>query len=60
MSQGARRKATIDDFWAIPEGERFHEFRASEQEIVEKAEPTGEHGDAQAGIVGIVRPPFDP
>jgi Uma2 family endonuclease len=58
MSQPARRKATIDDFWAIPEAERFHEFRASEQAIVEKAEPTGEHGDAQAGVVGIVRPAF--
>lgn len=31
MSEPPRRKATIDDFWAIPEAERFHEFRASEQ-----------------------------
>jgi Uma2 family endonuclease len=58
MSQPARRKGTIDDFWAIPEGERFHEFRAIEHEIVEKAEPTGEHGSAQVGVVSAVAPPF--
>jgi len=56
MSQSARRGATIEDFWAIPESERFHEFLSGE--VIEKADPTGEHGDAQAGVVGFVRPPF--
>jgi Uma2 family endonuclease len=56
MSESARRQATLDDFWAIAEGERFHEFLGGE--LVEKAAPSGEHGDAQAGIVGAVRSPF--
>jgi Uma2 family endonuclease len=56
MSQSVRRAATLADFWAIAEGERFHELVGGE--LVEKAAPTGEHGDAQAGVVGAVRPPF--
>ncbi|HET7542445.1 MAG TPA: Uma2 family endonuclease [Polyangiaceae bacterium] len=56
MSQSARRTATLDDFWAIPEEERFHEFMSGE--VIEKAAPSGEHGDAQAGVVSAVRPPF--
>jgi Uma2 family endonuclease len=56
MSQSARRKATPDDFWAIPEAQRFHELIAGE--LIEKAAPSGEHGDAQAGIVGALRSPF--
>ena len=56
MSQSARRGTTLDDFWAIPEHERFHEFLNGE--VVEKAEPAGEHGGAQAGVVGLVQPPF--
>ena len=56
MSQPARRTATLADFWAIPEAERFHEFMSGE--ILEKAAPSGEHGDAQAGVVSAVRPPF--
>lgn len=56
MSGSARRAATLDDFWAIPEAERFHEFVLGQ--LIEKAAPTGEHGDAQAGVVGAVRPPF--
>jgi Uma2 family endonuclease len=56
MSQSARRAATIDDLWAIPEAERFHELVGGE--LIQKAAPTGEHGDAQAGVVGAVRPPF--
>lgn len=54
MSQSARRPATPEDFWAIPEGERFHELVGGE--LVEKAAPSGDHGDAQAGIVASVRP----
>ncbi len=56
MSQPARRKATTDEFWAIPEGQRFHEFIGGE--LVEKAAPSGEHGTAQAGIVGAVHPAY--
>lgn len=56
MSQSARRAATLEDFWAIPEGERFHELTSGQ--LSPKAAPTGEHGDAQAGVVGAVRPPF--
>lgn len=56
MSQSARRAATLDEFFGIPEGERFHELVAGE--LIRKAAPTGEHGDAQAGVVGAVRPAF--
>jgi Uma2 family endonuclease len=56
MSQPIRRGATLDDFWAIPEHERFHELVGGE--LTQKAAPSGEHGDAQAGIVAAVRPPF--
>jgi Uma2 family endonuclease len=56
MSQSARQRATLEDFWAIPEAERFHELVGGE--LIAKAAPTGEHGDAQAGVVGAVRPPF--
>ena len=56
MSQSASGKAILDDFWAIPEGQRFHELIGGE--LIEKAAPSGEHGHAQAGIVGAVRPPF--
>jgi Uma2 family endonuclease len=52
----ARRAATEADFWAIPEAERFHELIGGE--LIEKAAPSGEHGDAQAGIIGAVRSPF--
>ncbi len=56
MSQPARRAATLDDFFAIPESERFHELIGGE--IVPKATPSGEHADAQAGVIGTVRLPF--
>jgi len=56
MTEPVRRKATIEDFYAIPESRRFHELIAGE--IIEKANPSGEHGDAQAGVIGAVRPPF--
>ncbi|MBK7578839.1 MAG: Uma2 family endonuclease [Myxococcales bacterium] len=56
MSQSARRAAAPEDFWAIPEAERFHELVGGE--LVEKAAPSGEHGDAQAGIVTAIRAPF--
>lgn len=56
MTQFASRTAGLDEFWAIPEGERFHELLSGE--IVRRADPSAEHGDAQAGIVAAVRPPY--
>jgi Uma2 family endonuclease len=56
MTRSARRNATLDDFWAIPEAERFHEI--IDGELIPKAAPSGEHGDAQAGVVGVIRSPF--
>lgn len=56
MTEPVRRNATIDDFYSIPEERRFHELIAGE--IIEKASPSGEHGDAQAGVIGAVRPAF--
>lgn len=56
MARPARTNATLDDFWSIPEADRFHELIGGE--LIQKAAPSGEHGDAQAGVVGAVRPPF--
>lgn len=56
VSSTARNEATLDEFLAIPEERRFHELLVAE--IVEKATPSGEHGDAQAGVVGAIRPPY--
>ncbi|MBK9035825.1 MAG: Uma2 family endonuclease [Myxococcales bacterium] len=56
MREPVRRQAVVDDFWAIPEAERFHEFMGGE--LIEKAAPSGEHGTAQAGVVGAVHAPF--
>jgi Uma2 family endonuclease len=56
MSERARRRATQADFWAIPDGVRFHEL--IDGVLIEKATPSGEHGVAQAGVVGAVHGPF--
>ncbi len=56
MSQSAGRKATLEDFWAIPEALRFHELIGGE--LIERAAPSGEHGGAQAGVVGAIWSPF--
>jgi Uma2 family endonuclease len=56
MTDSGRRRSTLEDFWAIPEDERFHELIGGE--IVPKASPSGEHGDAQAGIIGAIRSPY--
>src|SRR6478609_6563907 len=56
MSLSARRGATLEDFWAIPEGERFHEFMSGE--IAERAAPSAEHADAQAGVITTIRSRF--
>ena len=56
MRGRARGNATLQDFWAIREQERFHEL--IDGDLTPKCAPTGEHGDAQAGIVGAVRPAY--
>ncbi|MDQ3370273.1 MAG: Uma2 family endonuclease [Myxococcota bacterium] len=56
MGVRPRRKAVLADLWEIPEATRFHELIGGE--LIEKAAPSGEHGDAQAGVVGAVRSPF--
>jgi Uma2 family endonuclease len=56
MSDSARRHATPEDFWAIPEQDRFHEL--IDGDLVEKAAPSGEHGGAQAGIIGALHGRF--
>ncbi|HVV87942.1 MAG TPA: Uma2 family endonuclease [Kofleriaceae bacterium] len=56
MDPVRRSGATEADFWAIPDGQRFHEL--IDGEILEKATPSGEHGDAAGGIIASVRGPF--
>jgi Uma2 family endonuclease len=56
MTQSARRRATLAEFWAIPESVRFHELVAGE--LIEKAAPSGEHGSAQSGVVGALHGAF--
>ncbi len=56
MGESSKRQAGPEDFFAIPEEQRFHEL--IDGELIEKAAPTGEHGGAQAGIVAAVLPPF--
>ena len=56
MAHSAYLGATFDDFWAIPEVDRFHEIIAGD--ITPKATPSGAHGDAQAGIIGVLRSPY--
>jgi Uma2 family endonuclease len=56
MRKSARHGATLEDFFAIPEAERFHELVSGE--LIQKSAPSGEHGDAQAGVVGAIRPPY--
>lgn len=56
VSRVAHPAASLAEFLAIAEDRRFHELIGGA--IVEKATPSGEHGDAQAGVVGAVRPPY--
>jgi Uma2 family endonuclease len=56
MVQSARRPATLEDFLAIPAEKRFHELVSGE--IIERAAPSGAHGNAQAGVVGALHGPF--
>lgn len=50
------RSATAADLLAIPEEERFHEI--IDGEIVQKANPSFEHGDAQSAVVARLKIPF--
>lgn len=54
-NEPARKRATFEDLRDLGP-ERAVEVLGGE--VVEKAVPTGEHGDAQAGIVGSLRGPF--
>lgn len=56
MTEIARKRATLEDFYRIPGDQRFHEL--IDGEIIEKATPSGEHGDAQGGIILAIRGPF--
>ncbi len=59
MSDPARtqpRRATLADFLAIPEEERFHELIGGE--IVRKSSPSGEHGATQFEVAGTLHGPF--
>jgi Uma2 family endonuclease len=48
--------ATLEDFWAIPEAERFHELIGGQ--ITPRTSPSGEHGGTQAGLVIAIGSPF--
>ena len=50
-------RATLADFLAIPEEERFHEL--IDGEVIEKASPNGAHGRAQSRVTIRVGGPFD-
>jgi Uma2 family endonuclease len=56
MAGAVRQKATLADFLAIPEETRFHEL--IDGEIVEKAAPHFDHGDAQSGTTEKLRGNF--
>jgi Uma2 family endonuclease len=55
MADPAHRPATFDDLLAL-DPERGWEILAGD--LVQKAAPTGEHADAQAGLAGALRGPF--
>lgn len=48
--------ATIDDLLSIPPDQRFHEI--IDGELVQKATPSFEHGDAQSALVSRIKGPF--
>jgi Uma2 family endonuclease len=53
---GRRSPATISDLLAIPPEARFHEI--IDGELVRKAMPSGEHGDAQSALASHLKGPF--
>ncbi len=48
--------ALLADLLAIPEDERFHEI--IDGELIRKAMPSGEHGDAQSALASRIKIPF--
>ena len=56
MVTPARKLATVADFLAIPEEQRFHEL--IDGEIVQKAMPSPRHGGAQARLTGVLAPRY--
>ncbi len=58
MTSSARRAspANVSDLLQIPEEERFHEILSGE--LVEKASPSAEHGDAQSWLSALLKPSF--
>lgn len=53
---GTRSHATYADLLAIPPDERFHEV--IDGELVRKAMPSFEHGDAQSALASALKGPF--
>lgn len=51
-----RTPVTVQKLLAIPPEERFHEIINGE--LVRKATPTGEHGDAQSSLISLIKGPF--
>ncbi len=48
--------ATLADLLSIPPDQRFHEI--IDGELVQKANPSGEHGDAQSAVASLIKGPF--
>jgi len=51
-----RSPSTVADLLAIPSDERFHEIM--DGELVRKAMPSFEHGDAQSALASCLKGPF--
>ncbi len=56
MTRSSQPDSAAAEFWAIPDSVRFHELIAGE--LIPKPAPSGEHGHAQAGVVGAIVPSF--
>jgi Uma2 family endonuclease len=53
---GERAPVTVVDLLSIPPDERFHEIINGE--LIRKATPTFEHGDAQSALASLIKGPF--
>lgn len=51
-----RPRETIEELLRIPEAERHHEL--IDGQIIRKALPSGEHGDAQSALTALIKGPF--
>ncbi|MBI2391157.1 MAG: Uma2 family endonuclease [Deltaproteobacteria bacterium] len=54
MTAPAKKRSTLDDLFAIPEGQRRHEL--IDGEVVEKGAASAEHGGAQRRLSAYVDP----